>query len=519
MKTLISNNNSLKSKTRWPGLMLAGSAVVAAILWCKSAYAPPIQPLSLTISPAIITNDYKGVISLSIGNLAFGHSVIVERYADLNSNGVVDAGEPLLLWFTNRDFAEPLVAGVRNPNVPGDDDGAFIFNGQILAKLPFPWVDGAVFPAAIRSVFQVTDPTLPGSTGTQTFTVVQKKYAQGVSGRVTLAPGGLPMAHTLVALASANLPTTGVMETDTNGFYTFYCLPGTYAVVVAAPGIISDESQQVTVACDQFVTNNVAVTTNSLVITGHVTDSASGAGLAGINVSANSTNNLFSIAFTDTNGAYTLAATTNNTWKARPDKRGPAQLGYLGQANRQTEVLGILNVANVNFAMPNATALISGTVTDQQGVPVIGASITAQNGSSPQLEADAVSYATNGLYALGVTNGNWTISLDSGQLALWGMTGQSTNVTISDGATATVNLLVTRTNFPSLLNPFLPVANQSSFLLSGLPALTYYIDYSTNLSTSNWFMLLSTNGDCGPVTIADPAATNSFRFYRARIAP
>jgi len=40
-----------------------------------------------------------------------------------------------------------------------------------------------------------------------------------------------------------------------------------------------------------------------------------------------------------------------------------------------------------------------------------------------------------------------------------------------------------------------------------------------NLGNTNWFSLLTTNPSAASVTILDPDATNSARFYRARVGP
>src|SRR5260221_8253081 len=115
------------------------------------------QTPSLTISPAIITNDFAGKIALSISNLNAGQSVIIERFADLNGNGVIDPGQDLMMQrFKVTDGALPLIGGVRNGNVPGDDDGGT--NGRVLVNLNYPGLNQTLDLIAGKYVYRLVDP-------------------------------------------------------------------------------------------------------------------------------------------------------------------------------------------------------------------------------------------------------------------------------------------------------------------------------------------------------------------------
>src|SRR5258708_1643773 len=57
---------------------------------------PAIKSLAavgFTISPATLTNDYQGKLTLSITGLVAGATVTIERYVDSNGNGILDPGE------------------------------------------------------------------------------------------------------------------------------------------------------------------------------------------------------------------------------------------------------------------------------------------------------------------------------------------------------------------------------------------------------------------------------------------
>src|SRR5258707_5947172 len=66
--------------------------------------------IGLTVSPAAITNDYIGKITLGITNLTVGKTVTVEWFADMNTNGIIDAGDVLTKSFQVTDGQAPLVA-------------------------------------------------------------------------------------------------------------------------------------------------------------------------------------------------------------------------------------------------------------------------------------------------------------------------------------------------------------------------------------------------------------------------
>ena len=110
--------------------------VLATVAACggggKSAIAQP----TFNITPSAVSNTYSGVITLQIGNLTAGDTVVVQKFLDSNTNGIVDAGDLLVQQFNLTDGqAGMVIGGVTNINVPGDTDGAA--NGQITATLNF----------------------------------------------------------------------------------------------------------------------------------------------------------------------------------------------------------------------------------------------------------------------------------------------------------------------------------------------------------------------------------------------
>src|SRR5712671_5426779 len=110
---------------------------VSLVLLVAFCLVPGLFGQTLTISPATVTNDYAGKIVLGISGLTTGKQVLVEKYADLNNNGTLEPGTDWLVQsFRVTDGSVSSIGGVRNINVPGDDDG--LTNGTINVGLEYP---------------------------------------------------------------------------------------------------------------------------------------------------------------------------------------------------------------------------------------------------------------------------------------------------------------------------------------------------------------------------------------------
>jgi hypothetical protein len=469
--------------------------------------------IGLTINPAVFTNNYIGKITFTITNLTPGMTVTVEQYADLNSNGIIDAGDLAVGSSQLTDGQRPLVAGVRNLNVPGDDDG--LTNGQIRVFYDYPDVGGGIWNG--KTLFRVSDPTGNLTSATQAVLVAQLSYPQAIAGRVTIAGTGLPLTNSLIGLVSLD-SAAHLTSTDTNGNYRFYCLPSGYVIVgFNQQGAIFSENQMVAVSCGQTVTNNIVVTNGTFFISGKVTDNASGAGVPDLQMDANTPDNLGVVSLTDTNGNYSLQVTPD-TWSVQPSAGPTAARGYV-DPKRTSVVVTSASVSGINFALSKSTALIYGTVKDTLGNPVVGVRLATRD-TANNFRPVGRSFVTNGSYAIGVQAGTWTnIAPDSSDLALQGFIGSSSSATLVAGQTTNISFVVTRTNWPSLANPVRVSSSQFQFLLNGLAGQSYTIQTVTNLGSTNWSALLTTNAPCASVYILDGQATSGQRFYRALVMP
>src|SRR5262249_24909644 len=155
---------------------------------------------------------------------------------------------------------------------------------------------------AYPSVFRVSDPLGGFTSVSKPFNVVQKVRPQALAGRATSAVTGLPLANCVLGLIPLSTsPALLLTLTDSNGSYFFYVPQDSYVLVAFRPDALSNANLLHVVPCNEIVSNNVAFTNGPIWIAGRLTDSATGQGIGGILVDANSTNNFESPAFTDTN--------------------------------------------------------------------------------------------------------------------------------------------------------------------------------------------------------------------------
>jgi hypothetical protein len=394
------------------------------------------------VSPSPLTNDYQGKLVFNVTNLEPGTVVVVEKYLDANHNGAVDPGEWLVQSFTVQDGQQAVVGGVRNWNVPGDEDGAT--NGQIRAELFVPGLDQVMHRRAGDCLYRISHPTNAFAAVTQPFVVRQRAFPQGVAGRLTQAGSGISLTNATVFLANdTGAPFTG-MGPDTNGDFTLLAAPGNYQLLAFANShAIGASAGPLAVLANQFTTNNLAVSPATNVIAGTVVEAGTTNGLPGLLVMTFADGNQdapATLSFTDRSGRFALQAIPGS-WQIQVESAGVPLLGCLPPKHWPVaNVAG--NVSNLVVELPKATALIYGTVTDKQSQPVAGLPFYAGS-QDDRYEANGASYPSNGLYCLGVVAGSWWVGPDSDALAALGFVASGgSNVTLVAGQAAAANLVL-----------------------------------------------------------------------------
>jgi hypothetical protein len=370
-------------------------------------------PLSITVSPTTITNDFVGTIQLSISNLSSaGAMVRVDRFLDATSNGIVVANDFLVQSFYVTDGQEPLFDGVRNSNVPGDNDG--LANQIIQCGVPYPSVNPTLSHVSGQYIYRVTD-LGNQQTAAAILGIAQQILPQGVTGQV-FTSGGTPLANATVVVAQETGNDGIGAVSDGNGNFTVYAPPGSYGILTVDLGQLANVTAGLTINSNAFATDDLTnIATDGTTISGKATDSVSGAGLPGIFIQASTSSGLNVITFTSTTGAYTLLVNSNK-WTIKLGSGEGAVLGYCrGTTNKISVNASSGSVSNVNFQLIKGNALVYGTVTTAQSSTVVSVEMDASDTNNDVFDGRGLT-DINGNYSVAVVAGGDQVEPDSSDL-------------------------------------------------------------------------------------------------------
>jgi hypothetical protein len=358
-----------------------------------------------------VSNTYNGFITLTVGTLNAGETVVVQKFADGNTNGAVDATDFLVEQFTLTDGAAEKVGSVTNINVPGDTDTTA---GQITAKLNFQNGD---FSQNFIGKYLFKLSRTSGETITNVFTVTNATFAASgtISGSVTNGGTNVPYATVVLFQPSGDglNPVSGCVANST-GAYSIKTPPGNYLLMSFKTNFVANSTTAPTITLTNGanVTANLALLNATVSIAGKIVDAANtNLGLPGVFISAQSTNRLIAISFTDTNGNYSLRVTASD-WKLDPQRGAVALHGYLTpQSNPKTSTAGG-SVTGFNLALPKVAALFYGSVKTDTGTPLVGVRLYDSDQTTYLYEDDPLTDA-NGNYVGGALAGTWQLQIDN----------------------------------------------------------------------------------------------------------
>ena len=406
-----------------------------------SASLPTVaRAVALTVTPPTVTAEYPGTIALDITGLTSGQTVLVETFLDVDGNGAIGTDDMLVQSFTVTDGQALVIAGVRNTNVPGDEDGQS--NQQIHTVLNFQ-----ALAEAAKTVANYVVRVSPASgtsfiPATKVFTVTQPVYDQKVVGQVT--SGGLPVPFAVALLIKARGGPTIIALADASGNFTLNSAPGSYAVGALKAGFVSDftAAPQVTIDAGATVTQNLSLMPADRTISGRLSDPG-GAGLPGVQVTAQTGDpGMLALVFTDADGNFSIpVSAAATTWGVDPSWKSAALLGYLAPADRYPVDVSGGDVFGVSIQRSRSTALIYGALRDDQSLAVAGIGFEAYNN---QYDVFGGPSDSGGNYVVGVAGGNWWVGPTSDDLADRGYVGQGANVSVSAGQALLRDFMVQR---------------------------------------------------------------------------
>jgi len=105
-------------KPQTPAIRILGRTIVALAMWLGGLAQAAV---TFTLTPSTVSNTYAGTITLQVGGLTNRETVVVQKFIDVNTNGVIDANDWPAQQFALTDGQPGMViGGVTNFNVPGD---------------------------------------------------------------------------------------------------------------------------------------------------------------------------------------------------------------------------------------------------------------------------------------------------------------------------------------------------------------------------------------------------------------
>ncbi len=362
------------------------------------------QAATLTISPAVTSNTYSGVITLNIAGLVSGEQVSLQNWIDGNTNGVIDAGDLLMDGGKISDGEVMVIGGVTNISKPFDSNLAA---GAITTTLNF------APPLTLENVvaqhlYRLSSPSNNFTAVTASFIVTNAATAQRVTG-IIYSNGIAPLPYASIVATPTAGGYAGAAVADVNGRYSLNLNPGSYNLIATAPNYYFDFATGVTVVLTNGVsaTNNLTLTRGTVTISGLVYNAANSNKQEGVMLQLDS-GSLFAIAFSDTNGIFS-AAVTPNFWKVQPIKERLARRAVVASQNGFQVDTTSGNVTNANLGLPKGNALYYGRITDNANVPFNNIRVDAGDGTNNLYSAIGYSDA-NGYYAvavLGNTSPDW----------------------------------------------------------------------------------------------------------------
>jgi hypothetical protein len=357
-------------------------------------------------------------------------------------------------------------------------------------------------------------------TGGGTNTISGSVYDAGNSNGI----GGL-----LLQFQSGSLFEIGF--TDTNGNYSaavspaFWKIQATKERLARRAYLVPQATFQVDATGGSVTSANIALPAGNALFYGRVTDNANNP-FANVEVDGSTDNNIYSAkGFTDLNGYYAVAALGDltNDWNCSVNNgKNTAIADYI--INTFQSVTNAPNQVNLqNFTALPATATISGHVQDNSGTNIVGVSLQASAtiGGNNYSTFDGATDGS-GNYSLAVATGQWAVEFltgghDSGSLDVQGYVDLSTPHLVNIPPTnAVLNLTVYPIGTPFITSPQRFGSQQFRFTINGVTNVSYTVQVSTNLASTNWANLFSLTLTNNLFPVVDTSATNGLRFYRVQ---
>jgi pimeloyl-ACP methyl ester carboxylesterase len=386
------------------------TATLISLFFCYRG----LSGVTFSVTPSVVGSQDAGTITLSITGLTNGETVVVQKFLDANTNGVIDSGDTLWQQFQLQDGQASIIGGVTNVNVPGDTDST---GAQITAALHFPSSDFSQNMIG-EYAFRLSSPNGHFTPVTRFFVITNVPSLQTITGSVVNSGTNVPNAVVIIFAGprpgqnSPGNPLGGVVA-NSAGNYAFPAPVGTYMLLPFKSNYLASIST-VVVSNGANTIANLTLTNATQSIVGKVADAASNSiGLPALFLHG-SANGFFATAFSDPNGNFTMRVTPGQ-WGLGAE--GLEAQGYLGFASANFAIDTTSGSSNgVIIPYPKATALFYGSVKDGQNRPLAGVDISSHD-ITAQHHQNVITDA-NGTYVAGALGGPaWSVEIDGGNNA------------------------------------------------------------------------------------------------------
>jgi hypothetical protein len=408
------------SITKWLALL--------ALLTLNHLVSTADAAVTFTVTPAAVSNTYSGSITLLVSNVPTGDTVVVQKFLNLNTNGVIDGSDWLVQQFQLTDGTNFVIGGVTNFNVPGDLNAT---TGAITATLNFKSGD---FRQNIvgKYLFKLSSPVGRFTPITNVFTVTNFPFGQKFTGNVVSNGTSTVMSNAVVLLfsgpAGQSSPVAGTVANNA-GLYTIQVPVGTYSPVAFRSNYLANFSTAplLTLGSLATITTNLTMTNATSTISGRLVDAANPSlGLPGIFLPMMSTNGMVGVGFTDTNGNFTVGVRSGQ-WKYKCDDPSLILHGYVEFINGTNLNAG----TTYTGAVFKANALIYGSVKDTLANPMPGIDVYLGDNNVLNLYQTDGYTDQNGNYVAGVLGGLGTNQVWMPEIAIDHNNGNPTNYLFS----------------------------------------------------------------------------------------
>lgn len=407
------------------------------VLIATAGFAAGLEGAQISLAPSLFTNDYSGSIKMDIAGLNVGESVVVERFIDFNGNGIVDDEDFALQSVCLTDDLAPTVGGVRNPNIPGDEDGGIPrqIRSVINMRLSELDIQSGNFLMRLTSATHSFTPVL------QPMSVFPPSAAQVIVGNVMTSGGALVSNSWVMALdPNTGDPVAGVPAGSTNGF--LLKMPaGIWNLVALKPGYVSPVPVKVALHSISAVTTNLVLEPGSVEISGVLHEMGTNTGLPAVSLMLRSETGRQSVVYTDANGNFSCSVTPGK-WTVTPNLKSLTVLGYVSSSEVWSVDATAGNVTHLEYALPKATALVYGRVKNSINRNIVN--LEMMGDSTNALDVALAYTDPYGTFFMGLAEGAWFIAPYEVEMSERGLFGDGQTVTLANDEAQVLNLVFTQ---------------------------------------------------------------------------